>query len=100
MIFIYFMALSFLLFSVGMVGVAATRHLIIMVLAVEIILSASILLSVSLFSYGAGGDIIGLLFSIWSVAASETICLIAIYRYMSKNEMTMDVTKLSRLRDR
>ena len=100
MILMYFIALGFLIFSVGLVGVAASRHFIIMVLSVEMILSASILVSAAMFSYGSSGNILGLLFSIWAVAASETMALVAIYRYMSKNRISMDVTKLSRLGDR
>jgi NADH:ubiquinone oxidoreductase subunit K len=99
MIFLYFIALSFMLFSIGLVGVAATRHFLLMLLSIEIIISAAILFSVASFSYVASGDIIALLFSLWAVAASETIGMIAIYRYMYKNEISMDMGKLLKLRD-
>ena len=99
MILFYFVGLSFLIFGVGLAGVAATRHFILMILSVEIILSASILLSVAIFVYSVRGDPIALLFSISAVAASEIMGMVTIYRYMSKNEISMDVGKLSKLRD-
>lgn len=97
MMFVYFVALSSLLFSIGLVGAAVTRHFILMLLAVEIILSASILLTVAVFSSVVGGDAIGMLFAMWTVAACEIMGMVAIYRYMSRNGISMDVRKLSRL---
>lgn len=97
---IYFLMLSIVIFGVGVVGVAATRHFLIMMLSVEIVLAASVILSAAVFTYAAPGNIIGFLFTIWGVASSEAIAMVAIYRYMSKNGIDMDVTKLRGLRDK
>lgn len=95
----YFIGLSFALFAIGIVGVAATRHFLIMIIATEVALIASTLLATAFFYFNANGDILVLLFTIWIIAATEAIVLIAFYRYMAKLELSLDVTKLSKLRD-
>lgn len=99
MILLYFIALSFMIFSIGIVAAATTRHFLLMIISVEIIISAAILLSVATFSYITPGDILSLLFALWAVAASEIMGMIVIYRYMCKSEMSMDVRKLFKLQD-
>lgn len=100
MIFAYFLAVGFALFAVGIVGVVASRHFIIMMLAVEIALSAAIVVAAAGFVYSAGGgDVLGLLFTLWAVASAEIMGMVAVYRYMMVNGVEMDVRKLSRLRD-
>lgn len=95
----YFIVVSFALFAIGMAGVAATRHFLLMIIAVEISLVASTLLATAFFTINGGGNIMLLLFALWAIAAVEAIALVSFYRYISKYESNLDVTRLSRLRD-
>lgn len=96
----YFIAISFALFSLGMVGVAVTRHFLLMILSVEIALVASTLFATTMyFSVIGAGNILLLLFAIWTIAAAEAIALVSFYRYLARYETSLDVARLSRLRD-
>ncbi|MGC8585932.1 MAG: NADH-quinone oxidoreductase subunit NuoK [Candidatus Micrarchaeia archaeon] len=95
----YMMLLSFAIISIGLAGITATRHFIMIVVSVELMLLGSSLLAVSIFHYYAAGNIIILLLSIWAVAAIEVIVAVVLYRYMEKEELTLDVSKFSKLRD-
>lgn len=96
----YFVVLGFAIFSIGIVGIAATRHFILMLVSVEIALVASTLVGTAFYYFNTnGGNIMLLLFTVWTIAASEAIALIAFYRYLAKYETSLDVTKLSRFRD-
>jgi NADH:ubiquinone oxidoreductase subunit K len=99
MIFLYFIAFGFALFAVGISGVVASRHFIIMMLAVEVALTASVVLAAASFTYAASGDIVGLLFTIWAIASAEIIGMVAVYRYMVAHGVSMDVRQLSKLRE-
>ena len=100
MIFAYFIALGFGLFSMGIAGASVSRHFIIMMLGVEVALSAAIVVAAAGFAYSpAGGNVLGLLFTLWAVASGEIMCMVAVYRYMVANGIGMDVRELSRLRD-
>jgi NADH:ubiquinone oxidoreductase subunit K len=99
MIFIYFMGFGFALFALGLAGVAASRHFLIMMLSVEVAIIASTLLATVFFYYTAPGDIIVLLLSIWTVASMEVLALVAFYRYLEVHEVGLDVTKLSKLKN-
>ncbi len=95
----FFMILSFALFALGISGVAATRHFLLMILSIEVALVSATLLAVTFFYYSTQGNIMLLLFSIWGVAAAEAMVLIAFYRYMSRFEMSLDVTRLSKFKE-
>jgi NADH-quinone oxidoreductase subunit K len=96
----YFVVISFALFSIGIAGIAATRHFLIMILSIEIALVASTLLATTMYySVASSGNIMLLLFAIWTVAATEAIALVSFYRYLGRYETSLDVRKLSRLRD-
>lgn len=95
----YFIMLSFALFALGMAGVAATRHFLLIILSVEMAIVASTLLATAFFYYANAGSIMPLLFTYWSIAAVEAIALVAFYRYMARYELSLDVTKLSKYRD-
>ncbi|HUY70577.1 MAG TPA: NADH-quinone oxidoreductase subunit K [Candidatus Baltobacteraceae bacterium] len=99
MIFIYFMALSFSLFAIGLAGVAASRHFLIMMLSVEVAIIASTLLATAFFYFTANGNIITLLLSMWTVASMEVLALIVFYRYLAAQEVSLDVSKLSKLKN-
>jgi NADH:ubiquinone oxidoreductase subunit K len=97
---IYFVALSFAALGAGMAGVAASRHFLIIMLSVEIAMTGSMMLAAASFRYSSPGDIIGLMFSMWAVASAEIIVMVAIYRHMARNGISMDVSRLSKLGDR
>jgi NADH:ubiquinone oxidoreductase subunit K len=96
----YFIAIGFGLLAIGVAGVAASRHFIIMMLAIEIALSAGIVVAAAGFAFSSGnGNIIGLLFTIWAIASAEIMGMVAIYRYMVAHGISMDVRELSKQRD-
>ncbi len=94
-----FITLSFALFSVGVAGIATSRHLAIMIMSVEVVLVAATLAATAFFYFSATGAILPLLFTIWSIAAAEAMMLIVFYRFMARSEVSLDVTKLSELKD-
>ncbi len=96
----YIFALSIALLCIGLAGIAADRHLVVIMLAVEIIFVSSIIALVGFFSYGStvNPSAALMLFSIFGVAASEIIALITFYVYMKYNGIDFDVTKLSKLK--
>ena len=95
----YFIILSFALLAMGAAGIASSRHFLIMILSVEIILVGASLLTVVFFYYNTGGGVMLPLFLVWTIAASEAIALIAFYRYMARFELSLDVSKLSKYRE-
>ena len=97
---IYFVYLSMALFALGVSGVAASRHFLIMVFSIEIIIVAATLLATALFYSNTYGGIMQLLFALWAIAAAEVIVLIVFYRYIAKYQSSMDVTRLSKLGDK
>jgi NADH-quinone oxidoreductase subunit K len=99
MIFIYFVILAVAVFAIGIAGVVASKNFLIMMLSIEVAIAASTLLAVSFFYFVSGADIVMLLLVIWSVASVEVIALVAFYRYMAKEEISLDVTKLSKLKN-
>ncbi|MCW6160158.1 MAG: NADH-quinone oxidoreductase subunit K [Candidatus Micrarchaeales archaeon] len=96
----YFAVVSFALFAIGLAGVAATRHFVLMIFSIEVALTAATLIATVFFYFNTDGNIMLLLFTIWTIAASEAIALVAFYRYISKYETNMDVAQLSKLRDK
>lgn len=96
----YLLLLGFGLFSIGVAGVVASRHFVIMILSIEVILVSSSLVAISFFSYLSQGSILPLLFAIWAIAAVDVIALVVLYRYLAKFKVSLDVTKLNRLRER
>lgn len=96
----YLLILGFALFSIGIAGVVASRHFVVMVLSIEVMLVSSSLVAMSLYSYLFTGEILPLLFVIWAIAALDVIALVVFYRYLAKLKVSLDVTKLNRLRER
>lgn len=95
----YFIALSFAMFAIGIGGMAASRHFLIMMVSSEVAIAASTLLATVFFSYSSAGNILVLLLSMWSVAAMEVVALVVVYRYMARTEVSLDVTRLSKLKN-
>jgi NADH:ubiquinone oxidoreductase subunit K len=96
----YFIFISFVVFAIGLAGILASRHFLIMMLSVEIAISASTIFAVSIFYFAeSSSTILPLLLAIWSVASAEVMAIIVFYRYMVGNEVNLDVTKLRKLKN-
>lgn len=98
MMVIYFILLSFVIFAIGIAGALASRHILLVIISTEMILVAATIIGIGFFDFYKG-NIIPFLFTVWGVAASEIIMLIVFYKYLSKYEEDMDITKLSKLKN-
>ncbi len=98
--FPYLIELAFILFAIGIAGIASDRHLVAIIFAVELILVGSIIALISFFTASAApsANPVILLISIWAVAATEIIVLITFYVYMKYNGISFDITKLSKMK--
>ena len=96
----YLYGLSIALFPIGRAGIATERHLVVIMLAVELIFVASTIALVGSFSYGVTVNpyAVVMLFSIFAVAAVEIITVITFYIYMKHHGVSFDITKLSKLK--
>ncbi|MDE1871639.1 MAG: hypothetical protein KGI06_05380 [Candidatus Micrarchaeota archaeon] len=99
MMFIYFLIVSISVFAVGIAGVMASKNFLIMLLSVEIAITASTLLALSVFYYVSENSIVIFLLVIWSIASVEVMALVAFNRFMIKEEISLDVAKLSELKE-
>ena len=97
--FTYFIEISVIIFAIGISGIAASRNFLIMMLSVEVAIAASTLLAISFFSFIAPGNIVILLVAIWSVASAEVMALVTFYRYLVRYQISLDVSKLSKLKN-
>ncbi len=98
MFILYLMILAFILFAMGIAGVASSRHFVIIILSTEIIIAGSILAAVSFFSASPSqnGSFGLLIISLWAIASTEIIVLVAFYVKMKAHVMDFDVTKLNK----
>ena len=92
---IYFLLTAFGLFSIAIAGFASSRHIIVMVASAEAALAAATLVALANFGAGQPDGVIWFLFLVWAIAAIEVMVLIAFYRYISKEEMSLDISALS-----
>ena len=96
----YVLALSFGLFAIGLAGIAADRHLIVIMLSVELIFAASIVALTGFFAArgSASPYAVTMLLSIFAVAAVEVMAVIAFYVYMRHYGVEFDMSKLSKMK--
>ncbi len=94
-----FILLGFAVFSLGIAGLVSSRNIFIMLISAEVILISATLVAVTFFYFNQNGSILPLLFSIWAIAAAEAIMIVAFYKYLVKSEMSLDVEKLTKLRE-
>jgi NADH:ubiquinone oxidoreductase subunit K len=100
MIFIYILMVGIALFALGVSGMAASKHLIVIIAAAEVALAATTIVALSNFGLSDSSGLISFLFVVWAVGASEVMVLVAFYRYLSKERLSLDISKLSELGDR
>ena len=91
----WYLALSAVLFSIGVLGVLLRRNVIIILMSVELMLNA-VNLTLVAFSQ-AMGDVGGqvLVFFVMSVAAAEAAVGLAIVIAIFRNKLTVDVTEIN-----
>ena len=94
----WYLALSALLFCIGIVGVLIRKNAIVIFMCVELMLNAVNLTLVSFSSHY--GDIDGqiLVFFSLAVAAAEAVIGLAIILAIFRNNLSVDITKVNLLR--
>ncbi len=90
----WYLSLSAVLFTIGVLGVLLRRNVIVIILSVELMLNA-VNLTLVAFSQ-AFGDVDGqiLVFFVMSVAAAEAAVGLAIVIAMFRNKLTINVDEI------
>ena len=93
-----YLALSTLLFGIGIAGVLLRRSPLIVMLALEIMLNASNLALIAFSRHWADGD--GQIFAltVMVVAASEAVVGLGLIVAMSRRKLQLDVDKMINLK--
>ncbi|WP_340103861.1 NADH-quinone oxidoreductase subunit NuoK [Rhodohalobacter sp. 8-1] len=94
----WYLALSAILFTIGIIGVLIRRNAIVIFMCVELMLNA---VNLSLLTFSAyHGDISGqiLVFFSLAVAAAEAVVGLAIIIAIFRNNLSVDITKVNLLR--
>lgn len=94
----WYLALSAILFTIGLIGVLIRRNAIVVFMCVELMLNA---VNVSLIAFSAyHGDVTGqiLVFFSLAVAAAEAVIGLAIILAIFRNNLSVDITKVNLLR--
>ena len=94
----YYLWLSAVLFTIGVMGVLYRRNAIIIFMCIELMLNAVNLVMVAFSSYlnDAAGQVF--VFFIMAVAAAEVSVGLAILMMMYRNTKTTDINVLNRLK--
>ena len=94
----WYLALSAVLFVIGMIGVLIRRNAIVIFMCIELMLNAVNLALISFSAYH--GDIAGqiLVFFTLSVAAAEAVVGLAIILAIFRNNLSVDITRVNLLR--
>ncbi len=94
----WYLALSAVIFVIGMIGVLIRRNAIVVFMCVELMLNA---VNLSLVAFSAyHGDVTGqiLVFFSLAVAAAEAVIGLAIILAIFRNNLSVDITKINLLR--
>ncbi len=94
----WFLGLSAIMFTIGIVGVLIRRNAIVIFMCVELMLNAVNLSLVSFASYHGNIDGQILVFFALAVAAAEAVVGLAIIIAIFRNNLTVDVSKINLLR--
>lgn len=94
----WFLGLSAIMFTIGIVGVLIRRNAIVIFMCVELMLNAVNLSLVSFASFHGNIDGIVLVFFALAVAAAEAVVGLAIIIAIFRNNLTVDVSKINLLR--
>jgi len=94
----WYLALSAVIFTIGLIGVLIRRNAIVIFMCVELMLNA---VNLSLVAFSAYyGDVTGqiLVFFSLAVAAAEAVIGLAIILAIFRNNLSVDITKINLLR--
>jgi NADH:ubiquinone oxidoreductase subunit K len=94
----WYLALSAILFTIGIIGVLIRRNAIVIFMCVELMLNA---VNLSLITFSAyHGDISGqiLVFFSLAVAAAEAVVGLALIIAIFRNNLSVDITNVNLLR--
>ncbi len=94
----YFMALSAILFAIGVAGVLIRRNVIVMFMSIELMLNAVNLAFVALGCSVGSMDGQVIVFFVMTVAAAEAAVGLAIIIALFRNRETVNVDELNLLR--
>lgn len=94
----WFLALSAVLFTIGLVGVLIRRNAIVIFMCVELMLNAVNLSLISFASHHGNIDGQILVFFALAVAAAEAVVGLAIIIAIFRNNLSVDVGKINLLR--
>ncbi|MDQ3954081.1 MAG: NADH-quinone oxidoreductase subunit NuoK [Actinomycetota bacterium] len=90
----FFLVLSALLFSIGIYGVLARKHVVLVLLSIELMLNAA---NINLVAFSVINDVAGQVFALFiiAVAAAEVGVGLAIVILIFRNRSTVDVDEMS-----
>jgi NADH:ubiquinone oxidoreductase subunit K len=90
----FFLVLSALLFSIGIYGVLARKHVVLVLLSIELMLNA---VNINLVAFSVINDVAGQVFALFviAVAAAEVGVGLAIVILIFRNRSTVDVDEMS-----
>ena len=94
----YYLALSAVLFAIGVVGVLVRRNLIVMFMAIELMLNAVNLAFVALGRRVGSMDGQVIVFFVMTVAAAEAAVGLAIMIALFRNRATLNADEIGLLR--
>ncbi len=95
MIYLFVLAVGFALFSIALAGLASSRHLLVLIVALELALAAATLAALANYGFASPAGLVDFLLVVWTIASAEVMCLVAIYRFLSRQGMGADVSSLS-----
>lgn len=94
----WFLALSAIMFTIGIIGVLIRRNAIVIFMCVELMLNAVNLSLVAFASFHGNIEGIILVFFALAVAAAEAVVGLAIVISIFRNNLSLDVSKMNLLR--
>ena len=93
-----YLALSGLLFAIGIAGVLLRRNVVVIIMSVELMLNAANLALIAFSRYLPGGDGQVLTFLVIAIAAAEAAVGLALVVQVARQRGTVDVDDLTLLR--
>lgn len=94
----WFLALSAVLFCIGVIGVLVRKNAIVIFMSVELMLNAVNLTLISFSSYYGNIEGVILVFFSLAVAAAEAVVGLAIIIAIFRNNLSVDVSNVNLLR--
>lgn len=97
----HYLSLAFILFAIGLYGLLSRRHLVGMLISIELMLNAANINLIAFSSFRPGDATAGPVFSLFviAVAACEMAVALAIVVSMFRRHGNLDVDSLRELHD-